>query len=136
MFLFKKKIKKNALNDTLRNFLSYMLYNRDEYVKELSQEYSEKERYEFIYNCVLNTIDEYIHTHKNYNSLFVSSGKIIRLFKENFMLRQFERNSLSVDIPDSTKEIIKEFSYLKETLNNIDKNYIIANVNEIIASTI
>ena len=48
MFLFKKKIKKNALNDTLRNFLSYMLYNRDEYVKELSQEYSEKERYEFI----------------------------------------------------------------------------------------
>ncbi|MGN1012858.1 MAG: hypothetical protein ACI4ON_03400 [Clostridia bacterium] len=136
MFLFKKKIKKNALNDTLRNFLSYMLYNRDEYVKELSQEYSEKERYEFIYNCVLNTIDEYIHTHKSYNSLFVSSGKIIRLFKENFMLRQFERNSLSVDIPDSTKEIIKEFSYLKETLNNIDKNYIIANVNEIIASTI
>ena len=71
-----------------------------------------------------------------FSSLFVSSGKIIRLFKENFMLRQFERNSLSVDIPDSTKEIIKEFSYLKETLNNIDKNYIIANVNEIIASTI
>lgn len=134
MFLLKKK--GSSLNSTLRNFLSYMLDNREKYAQELSYEYSERERYEFIYNCTLNTIDEYIHNHKDSNPLFITSRSLISLFKENFMLRQFERNNISVEISQKTRQIIKEFSYLKEDLNNLDKNYIMANVNQIITSTV
>lgn len=134
MFLFKKR--KSNLDSTLRNFLSYLLEKRDSYVLELSHEYSLEERYDFIYNCALNTIDEYINSYKNYNQLFISTKSLIRLFKENFMLRQFERNDISVNISKKTESIIKEFGYLKSSLSNSDKNYIIQNVNDIIASAV
>jgi hypothetical protein len=136
MAFIKSKKQVNTLDATLRNFLSYMLSTRGKYLEELSHDYSEKERYEFIYNCVLNTIDEYIFKHRYSISSNISTKSLIRLFDENFMLRQFERNDISKDVSIKTQEIIRLFSFLKEPLNDEDKNNIMAEVNEIMTSTI
>ncbi len=136
MFFLKSKSRVNNLDNTLRNFLSFMLSNYQKYSDKLSSEYSKKERYNFIYNCALNTIDEYIANKRYQKKLSFTTKNITDLFKENFILRQFERNDISVDISPETSKIIDEFKYLKEELSNTDKNYIMKNVNDIIASTV
>ena len=60
------------LNMTLRNFLSYMLEYKEKFSNKLSKEYSESERYSFIYSCALNTIDEFLHEHKRTLSVIIS----------------------------------------------------------------
>lgn len=119
----------NVLDGTLKNFLSYLLNTRDEFSNELSDTYSQKERYEFIYSCSLNTIDEYIHN-KDYTILLsLSTLSIFNLFKENFRLRMFERILIKTDyISDKTQTIIDEFSCLKESLNGFQKNDIMENL--------
>lgn len=136
MVLIKKGKQTSVLDITLRNFLSYMLSSRDKFCNELSNEYTDKEKFIFIYNCALNTIDEYIHNHDTFLLSYISTRSITNLFKENFLLRQFERNEINISISQKTKNIIKEFKYLQEDLNQLDKNYIIRNVNDIITSTI
>ena len=123
------------LNMTLRNFLSYMLEYKEKFSNKLSKEYSESERYSFIYSCALNTIDEFLHEHKRTLSVIISSQQIISLFKENFMLRHFERVEISLSLSEQQKKIIDQFKFLKENLNCQDKNYIIQNVEEILTST-
>ena len=123
------------LNMTLRNFLSYMLEYKEKFSNKLSKEYSESERYSFIYSCALNTIDEFLHEHKRTLSVIISSQQIISLFKENFMLRQFERVEISLSLSEQQKKIIDQFKFLKENLNCQDKNYIIQNVEDILTST-
>lgn len=132
MFLSIKKRIENTLDATIRNFLSYMLKNKEEFSNQLCCDYSEDERNEFIYNCALNTIDEYI-LNKEYTILLsISTLSIIRLFKENFMLRMFERNKLCINVGKTTMEIIEEFSCLKDNLSDVQKNNIMKNL----ASTI
>ena len=123
------------LNMTLRNFLSYMLEYKEKFSDKLSKEYSESERYSFIYSCALNTIDEYLHEHKRTLSVIISSQQIISLFKENFMLRHFERVDISLSLSEQQKKIIEQFKFLKENLNCQDKNYVIKNVEDILTST-
>ena len=123
------------LNMTLRNFLSYMLEFKEKFSNKLSKEYSESERYSFIYSCALNTIDEFLHEHKRTLSVIISSQQIISLFKENFMLRHFERVEISLSLSEQQKKIIDQFKFLKENLNCQDKNYIIQNVEDILTST-
>ena len=123
------------LNITLRNFLSYMLEYKEKFSNKLSKEYSESERYSFIYSCALNTIDEFLHEHKRTLSVIISSQQIISLFKENFMLRHFERVEISLSLSEQQKKIIDQFKFLKENLNCQDKNYIIQNVEDILTST-
>ena len=123
------------LTMTLRNFLSYMLEYKDKFSNKLSKEYSESERYSFIYSCALNTIDEFLHEHKRTLSVIISSQQIISLFKENFMLRHFERVEISLSLSEQQKKIIDQFKFLKENLNCQDKNYIIQNVEDILTST-
>ena len=123
------------LNMTLRNFLSYMLEYKEKFSNKLSKEYSESERYSFIYSCALNTIDEFLHEHKRTLSVIISSQQIISLFKENFMLRHFERVEISLSLSEPQKKIIDQFKFLKENLNCQDKNYIIQNVEDILTST-
>ena len=120
---------------TLRNFLSYMLEYKEKFSNKLSKEYSESERYSFIYSCALNTIDEFLHEHKRTLSVIISSQQIISLFKENFMLRHFERVEISLSLSEQQKKIIDQFKFLKENLNCQDKNYIIQNVEDILTST-
>ena len=123
------------LNMTLRNFLSYMLEYKEKFSNKLSKEYSESERYSFIYSCALNTIDEFLHEHKRTLSVIISSQQIISLFKENFMLRHFERVEISLSLSEQQKKIIDQFKFLKENLNCQDKNYIIQNVEDILTGT-
>ena len=123
------------LNMTLRNFLSYMLEYKEKFSNKLSKEYSESERYSFIYSCALNTIDEFLHEHKRTLSVIISSQQIISLFKENFMLRHFEWVEISLSLSEQQKKIIDQFKFLKENLNCQDKNYIIQNVEDILTST-
>ena len=123
------------LNMTLRNFLSYMLEYKEKFSNKLSKEYSESERYSFIYSCALNTIDEFLHEHKRTLSVIISSQQIISLFKENFMLRHFERVEIALSLSEQQKKIIDQFKFLKENLNCQDKNYIIQNVEDILTST-
>lgn len=123
------------LNMTLRNFLSYMLEYKEKFSNKLSKEYSESERFSFIYSCALNTIDEFLHEHKRTLSVIISSQQIISLFKENFMLRHFERVEISLSLSEQQKKIIDQFKFLKENLNCQDKNYIIQNVEDILTST-
>lgn len=123
------------LNMTLRNFLSYMLEYKEKFSNKLSKEYSESERYSFIYSCALNTIDEFLHEHKRTLSVIISSQQIISLFKENFMLRHFERVEISLSLSEQQKKIIDQFKFLKENLDSKDKNYVIKNVEDILTST-
>ena len=123
------------LNMTLRNFLSYMLEYKEKFSNKLSKEYTESERYSFIYSCALNTIDEYLLEHKRTLSVIISSQQIISLFKENFMLRHFERVDISLSLSEQQKKIIEQFKFLKENLNCQDKNYVIKNVEDILTST-
>lgn len=137
MFFLKSKVKpkKNSLDNTLNNFLSFLLCNYQKYSNELSSQYSKAERYTFIYNCAINTIDEYITTKKYQKEIYLTTKKITTLFKENFDLKHFEPNGISEKVSPTTSKIINEFKYLKEELNNTDKNYIMKNVKDILAST-
>ena len=112
-----------------------MLEYKEKFSNKLSKEYSESERYSFIYSCALNTIDEFLHEHKRTLSVIISSQQIISLFKENFMLRHFERVEISLSLSEQQKKIIDQFKFLKENLNCQDKNYIIQNVEDILTST-
>lgn len=131
----KTKQKNSNLDNTLNNFLSFLLCNYQKYSDELASQYSKSERYTFIYNCAINTIDEYITTKRHQKKLHLTTKNITTLFKENFNLKHFEPNGLSVKVSPKTSKIINEFKYIKEELNNTDKNYIMKNVKDILAST-
>ena len=135
MFFKENESNKKRMNITLRNFLSFLLYKKEELLNEISKEYSIEERSTFIYNCAINTIVEYMQTHKLYTIPKIASLEIQKLFKENFELRIFEKNEDDFDnISASTKEIIKEFKCIKENLDENEKNESIDKVNEIVTS--
>lgn len=136
MFLIKQK-NDSKLNLVIRNFLSYVISNYNDYSKEFITEYRPEDLKKYIYICALNTIDEYTFTKKLSSSTLLSTLRIIDLFKENLMLRQFERKELSVDYSENTKEIITYFKSITQ-FDKLDislRDNILKNVNEIIAST-
>ena len=135
MIKFKKKNDIKRIDITLRNFLAYLLYKKDEYVNKLSKEYSINERSEFLYNCARNTFIEYIYTHKRSTFPRLASMEIEKLFKENFLLRQFHNEEYDTsNISESTKKILKEFECIKKPLTGKEKNIVIEKVDNILAS--
>lgn len=136
MFLIKQKNDSN-LNLVIRNFLSYVISNFKDYSKEFTTDYKLEDLKKCIYICALNTIDEYTYTKKLSSSTLLSTLRIIDLFKENLMLRQFERKELAVNYSDNTKEIITYFKTITqyEDLDINLRDNVLKNVNKIIAST-
>lgn len=135
MFFNKNKSDAKKIDITLRNFLSFLLYQKEEFLNKLSKEYSIEERSSFLYNCAINTIFEYMQTHNTYLLPKLASLDIQKLFKTNFILRIFQEESYDeTQIENSTKEIIKEFKCLKENLNDNQKNELLDKVNEIVTS--
>ena len=136
MFLIKQK-NDSKLNLVIRNFLSYVISNYKDYSKEYITEYQPEDLKMYIYNCALNTIDEYTYTKKMYRSTLLSTHRIIELFKEKLLLRQLDRKEIAVDYSENTKEILTFFKTITE-YDNLDislRDNILKNVNEIIAST-
>lgn len=136
MFLIKQK-SNTTLNLVIRNFLSYVISNFNDYSKEFITDYDLDDLKQYVYICALNTIDEYTFTKKLSSSTLLSTLRIIDLFKENLMLRQFERKELAVDYSDDTKEIITYFKTIVE-FKEIDttlRDNVLKDVNKIIAST-
>lgn len=132
-----RKLKKvRNLNITLRNFLSYMLDNVDNFSNELSKEYSESERRDFVYNCTVNTISEFLNNRKTYIIPKIATVRIQQLFQENFKLRQFYTPEQILCVSKLTKNIIMMFESLRLPLDNKDKNDVMAQTNKLIASTI
>lgn len=132
-----RKLKKvRNLNITLRNFLSYMLDNVDNFSNELSKEYSESERRDFVYNCTVNTISEFLNNGKIYIIPKIATVRIQQLFQENFKLRQFYTPEQILCVSKLTKNIIMMFESLRLPLDNKDKNDVMAQTNKLIASTI
>lgn len=132
-----RKLKKvRNLNITLRNFLSYMLDNVDNFSNELSKEYSESERRDFVYNCTVNTISEFLNNGKTYIIPKIATVRIQQLFQENFKLRQFYTPEQILCVSKLTKNIIMMFESLRLPLDNKDKNDVMAQTNKLIASTI
>ncbi len=135
MINFIKKNNEKTIDIVLRNFLAYLLYQKDECVDKLSNEYSINERSTFIYNCAINTAIEYISNYKRCIFSKLASMEIEKLFRENFMLRIFEpENYDAYEISNSTKKILKEFEALKEPLTGKEKNFVMEKVNNILTS--
>ena len=135
MFFNKNKSDAKKIDITLRNFLSFLLYQKEEFLNKLSKEYSIEERSSFLYNCAINTIFEYMQTHNTYLLPRLSSLNMQKLFKENFLLRMFQEESYDENqISSSTKEIIQEFKHIKKNLNSKEKNELLDKVNEIVTS--
>ena len=86
MFFKENESNKKTMNITLRNFLSFLLYKKEELLNEISKEYSIEERSTFIYNCAINTIVEYMQTHKLYTIPKIASLEKQKLFKENYKI--------------------------------------------------
>ena len=135
-FKFFKKKKVKNLDISIRNFLSYMLDNVDELTDELSSEYTIAERREFVYNCAINTILEFIQLGKTHIIPIVSSSRMMRLFKENYLLQQFYTPEISPYMNGITPQIIKKFEALKLPLASQDKNDVMTSVNKLITSAI
>lgn len=135
MFFNKNKSDAKKIDITLRNFLSFLLYQKEEFLNKISKEYSIEERSSFLYNCAINTIFEYMQTHNTYLLPKLASLDMQKLFKTNFILRIFQEESYDeTQIENSTKEIIQEFKCLKENLNDNQKNELLDKVNEIVTS--
>lgn len=122
------KMRKNKIDILLKKFLSFLLEHKEKFYNELAEKYSDDELInEIIYSCALNTIDEYITQSERIT--------IFDLFEENFRIRNFEFNGLTVELTESTLKIINQFECLKSALNDNQKNHIMQEVNNIIAST-
>lgn len=132
----RKKQKISNLDATLRNFLSYMLDNVDRLSVELPGEYSLVEKREFIYNCSVNTILEFIQLGRTHIIPVVSSHRLMKLFKENWLLQQFHPPTINPERSRLTTEIINMFAALKLPLSDQDKNDVMSDVNKLITSTI
>lgn len=124
-------LKKNRVDYTLKRFLSFMLDNKEDYSKVFPEYLKDVEKNELIYNCAMNTIDEYLDR--------TQSGRdyidIFELFKENFRITCFENCTLSVKVSDKTLKIIEQFEYLKYPLSKPEKSNIMNEVDKIITST-
>ncbi|MBO5477720.1 MAG: hypothetical protein J6A15_08225 [Clostridia bacterium] len=132
----KKKAKISKLDVTLKNYLSYMLDNVDKFSNELSHEYSPYERREFVYNCTINTVLEFIQKGRSFIIPQISTVQIIQDFKNNYMLRIFYEPEIKPNMSGVTQEIVKKFEALKLNLSATDKNDVMSSVNKLITSTI
>lgn len=130
---FKKKKIRN-LDASLRNLLSYLLANMEKLSGDLSCDYTLEERREFVYNCAINTIYEFIQEEKTHIVPIVSSGRMMHLFKINYMLQQFHKPEINPYMDKTTIEIIKKFEALKIPLRSQDKNDLMSDVNKLLTS--
>lgn len=134
--IIKRKKKIGNLNATLKNYLSYMLDNVERLTEELNNEYTPAEKREFVYNCTVNTIFEFIQEDKCYLVPMLGTHKIVKLFKVNWLLQQFHEPEINPDMSPLTRDIVKMYAALNLPLSDYDKNDVMAGVNKLIASTI
>ncbi len=125
------------VNKTILSFLQYMLDNYEYYTSKIEADfYSDDEKRNFIYNCAINTIDEYLELHSHCIDSYIALVSVRELFDANLMLTHFEPNGIRTKIPKRTKKLIDVFKFLKTSLSNEDKNYVMAEANYVLASTI
>lgn len=131
---FNKKYNDTNISITLKYLLSYLLNNIDKLSLELSISYPAENARTLIYYCALNTIDEFYYTNKQSVSTLLSGKRIIELFKENYMIKEFKRTKLDIKYSQNVKNVISFFSKLEYELDSKDKEQIMKNVNKMIAS--
>lgn len=131
---FNKKYDDTNISITLKYLLSYLLNNIDKLSLELSKSYPTENARTLIYYCALNTIDEFYYTSKQSVSTLLSGKRIIELFKENYMIKEFKRTKLDINYSQNVKNVISFFSKLEYELDSKDKEQIMKNVNKMIAS--
>jgi hypothetical protein len=131
---FNKKYNDTNISITLKYLLSYLLNNIDKLSLELSKSYPAENARTLIYYCALNTIDEFYYTNKQSVSTLLSGKRIIELFKENYMIKEFKRTKLDIKYSQNVKNVISFFSKLEYELDSKDKEQIMKNVNKMIAS--
>lgn len=101
---------------TLRNFLIYLLSQKNMYKIELDKSYSSKEKNEFIYNCAINTINEFHYFEAYYKEPDVMTQNLIEKFETNFSIRDFEASDIDPTISKDAKKMIVMFRDLKKDL--------------------
>ena len=131
---FNTKYNDTNISITLKYLLSYLLNNIDKLSLELSKSYPAENARTLIYYCALNTIDEFYYTNKQSVSTLLSGKRIIELFKENYMIKEFKRTKLDIKYSQNVKNVISFFSKLEYELDSKDKEQIMKNVNKMIAS--
>ena len=131
---FNKKYNDTNISITLKYLLSYLLNNIDKLSLELSKSYPAENARTLIYYCALNTIDEFYYTNKQSVSTLLSGKRIIELFKENYMIKEFKRTKLDIKYSQNVKNVISFFSKIEYDLDQKDKEQIMKNVNKMIAS--
>lgn len=140
--MFNKKKKayfymEGNVNKTILSFLQYMLDNYEDYTSKIEADfYSEEEKRNFIYNCAINTIDEYLELHSHCIDSYIALVSVRELFDANLMLNHFEPYGIRMKVPKRTRNLIDVFRFLKTSLSNEDKNYVMAEANYVLASTI
>lgn len=132
----KKKMKISNLNNTLRSFLYNMLYDIDTLTENLVDTHSLRERRNFIYNCALNSINEFIEHEAIYLESKTSGEILQKIFEQNMFFKSFSTPKFTVKLSNKTQKLIEHFDYLKQDLDNFKRNEIMSSVDNLLASTI
>ena len=131
-FLGYKKV--NNFTVSLRNFLLYLLAEKNLLQLDLNSDYSKKEKNEFIYNCAINTINEFYYSEKYYKSPEIMSKRLMDMFDTNFKLRDFSKSDVDSSISPEAKQMITLFKELKKDLTSDEKKDLKIKARKIIAS--
>lgn len=127
--------KQESIDLCLWKFLTYILNKYEGVLRRMHNCYSDKEKRTFLYNCAINTIDEFLEYKEKTLPPAISSEVIINTFKENIKLEHYESIKLDKKVPKKTELILFNFKFLKYELSHEDKTELINHVESILTST-
>ncbi len=126
-------------NVTLRNFLNWLLYNKENKKNFKAQiknnDYSSKEKNMFLYNCAIITINDFFTFEQYYKKPKEATIAISKLYEQNFKLLQFDNVEVADEVPNNSKKIIEQFGNLKRDLTSKEKNYVMKETHKLLTST-
>lgn len=126
-------------NVTLRNFLGFLFFNKEKEQNFKSRiknnEYSSKEKNEFLYNCAIITINDFFNFEKYYEKPKDATIAISQLYEKNFKLLQFDKVEIADEVPTDSIKIIEQFKNLKKDLTNREINLVMRETRKILTST-
>jgi len=88
--------KQESIDLCLWKFLTYILNKYEGVLRRMHNCYSDKEKRTFLYNCAINTIDEFLEYKEKTLPPAISSEVIINTFKENIKLEEYADNFFSL----------------------------------------